>query len=99
MYYHIVKTRSKKFYVVLVGKNGEPLSTSELLNSKQAAFKNVKAQIASTDNIYSYVQDDTIRTPLVYKIHINGDKELTDDVPVLPRYIPKKNPKKDIGKY
>lgn len=91
--YHIVKTKSKKFQIVLVGKNGEPLSTSELLNSKQAAFKNVLAQIKATVNPMVYIQDDTIKGTLVYLMWSDGSKHITNDVPLTPKYVPGKNKK------
>lgn len=41
---HINRSKDKKFYVTVVAENGEILSTSETLNSKQAAWKNIAAQ-------------------------------------------------------
>jgi hypothetical protein len=38
---------TRRWRVVLIGYNGEPLSTSEHLNSKQAALANIAAQRAS----------------------------------------------------
>lgn len=60
----IKKSANKKFYVVITGENGEPLSTSELLNSKQAAWKNIKAQwdqflFVDSRDIENSIQDDT----------------------------------------
>jgi uncharacterized protein YegP (UPF0339 family) len=92
--HHIVKTKSGKFQVVLVAKNGEPLSISETLNSKQAAFKNIAAQVSVTGNILFYAQDDTTKTPFVYKVYQDGGRNQTEDLPSQSKYIPGKNPKK-----
>lgn len=97
--YHIVKTKSKKFQVVLIGDNGEVLSTSEHFTRKEKAFKNAHAQIdlvyeeKETDRLYGFVQDDTPTKSLRYKLYDNGNKVKTDVNPV-DKYIPGKNPKK-----
>ncbi len=41
--------RGKRFWVVLVAANGEVLSHSEMLNSRQAAEKNLAAQRSVVD--------------------------------------------------
>lgn len=38
-----IKKGKKYFRVVITGANGEPLSTSETLNSHQACLKNIRA--------------------------------------------------------
>lgn len=44
--FHIRKAKvRRRWYVVLVADNGEVLSTSELLNSEDAAEENIAAQI------------------------------------------------------
>lgn len=40
----INKSGVKQYYVTVIARNGETLSTSETFNSKQAAWKNVEAQ-------------------------------------------------------
>lgn len=40
----IEKSKNKQYYVVLVGDNGEVLSTSETLKTKQSAWVNIAAQ-------------------------------------------------------
>lgn len=90
---HIVKTKTGKFQVVFVAKNGEPLSTSELLNTKQSAFKNAISQISLSMSCYPFVQDDTGVTPMIYTIQ-GSKKHLSDDLPLYPKYIAGKNPKK-----
>lgn len=48
----------KKFRVVLVAKNGEILSVSEVLNSRQSAVKNLQAQAQlGSDATISVVYD------------------------------------------
>lgn len=92
--YHIAKTKSKKFQVVLVGKNGEPLSTTEILNSKQAAFKNIARQVDSIDNCFNYAQDDTSKNIIVYRVFYDGRREVANGHKVKPKYTPGKNPKR-----
>lgn len=46
---HINRSKDKKFYVTVIAENGECLSTSETLNSKQAAWKNIKAMAETMD--------------------------------------------------
>ncbi len=86
--YHIVKTKSKKFQVVLVGENGEPLSTSEILNTKQSAFKNISAQAKIIETLWLICQDDT--TTKVYKVYNDGKKEISK-ISSVPKYIPGNN--------
>ncbi len=49
--FEIRKTRTRlgrtRWHVVLVGANGEPLSSSESLNSREAALGNVDAQVGA----------------------------------------------------
>lgn len=96
--YHITNTRSKAkpYSVVLVAENGEVLSHHSL-KTKQACWKNIQAQLSEINKEQSgpldfvYAQDDaTNRTPLVYKVWKKGHK-ITDDLPLKPRYIPRKN--------
>lgn len=62
----IKKSIDKKFYVVVTGENNEVLSTSETLNSKQAAWKNIHAQckmFQKPDTLnMDLVQDDTLKS-------------------------------------
>lgn len=97
--YHIVKSKSKTqpFQVVLVGDNGEPLSASELLKSKQAAWKNVKAVMCSVFSegdvdCFCLVQDDTLKFPKAYRLYNTGRKDAY--LTVKPKYIAGKNPKR-----
>lgn len=90
--YHIVKTKSKKFQVVLVGKNREPLSTSELLNSKQSSMKNIKAQCEQNGAVCASYQDDTLKIPVAFSR--NFIEESFTTLTTFPKYIPGKNPKK-----
>lgn len=98
--YHIVKTKSKEqpFQVINVDSgNGKVINTSETLKSKQAAFKNI---IANMDTVYSasnecfsvHVQDDTLNLPVAFELRDDGKKSYT--VVPGPKYIPGKNPKK-----
>lgn len=85
---HIGKTKKGKFIVANIAKNGEILKVSETLNSKQAAWKNIKAEleecysgwvgVLSTDPV-AVCQDNTGKKPIVYlvgkkKVIANGIK-------------------------
>lgn len=61
---HISKSKDKKFYVTVVGENNEILSTSETLNSKQEAWKNIAAQWDMWQEACS-VMDNTLKKPKV----------------------------------
>lgn len=39
------KVRRNRYHVVLVAENGEPLSSSEVLNSIDAVHRNIEAQL------------------------------------------------------
>lgn len=89
---HIAKTKKGKFIVANIAKNGEILKVSETLNSKQAAWKNIKAELKSC---YEYqimdfcalVQDDTLKKPVVY---LQGLKRITaNGIDPEKKYIPK----------
>ncbi len=88
--------KTKEFYVVVLAKNGEVLSTSELLKSKASAWKNIKSQITSiTGSAMTRVnvQDDTIQKPCIYLIDAYGFKLKVSVVPV-PLYTPSIKSKK-----
>lgn len=91
---HITKTKKGMFQVVLVGKNGEPLSTSELFPRKQAAKKNVLAQLSAVKE--KEFQDDTEKDPRV-RIVDDGDGVIDvmdgEEYRRASIYIPGKNPK------
>lgn len=60
---HICKSKkTKEFYVVVTGNNNEILSTSELLKTKQSAWKNIRAQINQFSSSSCLVQDNTLRS-------------------------------------
>lgn len=94
--YHITKTKSGKFMVVLVGKNGEPLNTSEEFPTKQGAKRNIEA-VATVIKEGILFQDDTLKYPQVYVVDISGKiwGAITDPD---PKYIPGKNPQKKAAK-
>lgn len=72
---HIKKSKDGKFYVVATGSNSEPLTTSEMLKSKQAAWVNIKAQSnnfqLSEEGHYVYVVDETVSHPVVKMYDLN----------------------------
>lgn len=77
----ISKSKSIKqpFIVKYLAKNGECLSTSELLKSKKAAFKNIYSMAKNfTDYMSSHdleVKDLTVPNPEVFVYDINGVKK------------------------
>jgi uncharacterized protein YegP (UPF0339 family) len=89
--YHICKSKSG-FMVVLVANNGEPLSTSQVLSSKQKAWGNVKSQLSVITTGDVRVQDDTLTEAKVYLYDWGGCKLETCNPS--PKYVPGKNKKK-----
>lgn len=85
---HIAKTKKGKFIVANIAKNGEILKVSETLNSKQAAWKNIKAEMKSCYyNGIAHVQDDTLKKPVVY---LQGLRRVTaNGIDPEKKYIPK----------
>ncbi len=91
--YHVTKNKKGEYYVVLVGKNGEPLSTSEPFKSLQKAWGNIKAQLNASGTSFTHVQDDTsILAPTNYGLFHTGKKSKSNVRS--PKYIPGKNHKK-----
>lgn len=75
--YHITKQKGGLFQVTLKGKNGEILSISEGLKTKQSAFKNVAAQLKTLPTLVrlmAHVSDDTLKVPKKYKLYEDGVK-------------------------
>lgn len=97
--YHLTRKKSGQYYVVLLGNNGKVLSVSETFKSKQAAWRNVFAQIgiiaySSSGYASTPVQDDTLPDPVVYRINNSGKKYVSEAYKPCEKYIPGKNPKK-----
>jgi len=91
---HIVKTKTG-FQVVNIGKNGEPLKTSEILTSKQKCLVNIKAELNSCyRSMWTYFQDDTTKESKVYMFRRDAEKFLSS-TPASPKYTPGKNKKKN----
>lgn len=93
---HISKTKSGKFIVVTLGNNGELLSSSEPLKSKQSAWKNARAQGNIFLNTLVVVQDDTSKMPQVWNVY-RGWKTNKTDWQIEPVYVPGKNKKKVLS--
>jgi uncharacterized protein YegP (UPF0339 family) len=87
---HICRSaKTKQFYVVTLAKNGEVLSTSELLKSKSACLKNILSQMDAFSCITVHFQDDTLKKPLLYNLF--GDKSKSvSKFPPHPIYTPSK---------
>lgn len=74
---HITRTKKGQFMVTNTGKNGEILKTSELLKSKQSAWKNVKADMDANcgrEDWNLLVQDGAKKTPEVVRFYSSGSK-------------------------
>jgi uncharacterized protein YegP (UPF0339 family) len=92
---HICKSpKTKQFYIVVLAKNGEVLSTSELLKNKSSCYKNIRSQMKEFDNHeFCFYQDDTGSKPLVFAID-EDVKKVRHDIKPHPIYTPTKNKKK-----
>lgn len=88
---HICKTKKGNFIVANIAKNGEILKVSETLNSKQAAWKNIKAELKNCYHYtFGYVQDDTLEKPVVY---LQGLKRVVaNGINPEKKYTPKEKP-------
>lgn len=98
--YHITKVKGG-FMLVAVAQNGETLSTSEVLTTKDKCFVNAKAQLKScfvslADYLHPgvLVQDDTGVKSVLWLVRLKGRKSLYVQSEVKPKYIPGRNPKK-----
>lgn len=68
---HIKKSIDKQFYVTVVGENGECLSTSEMLTSKQKAWKNIEAQWNEFGAVVLLeITDDTFKKPKIVQVQV-----------------------------
>ena len=70
---HIVKAEGG-YMVVTTGKKREVLATSEILKTKQSAFKNAWAQRYwfMPEPIYMIVQDDTGKETICYMLQMGA---------------------------
>lgn len=93
--YHIVTRGKGFFYVVLTGKNYEPLTITESFPTKQSAWKNIRAQIKTfIGNAECYVQDETDRYNIKRYCVGKTGKYLVEGAKSGVMYIPGKNSKK-----
>lgn len=90
---HICKSDTG-FLVATIGKNGEPLSVSEVLTSKANCWKNIRSQMISFKKGLGEmrVQDDCPNKSIVYSV-VAVDKPTlyktrVSDMPS-KKYIPK----------
>ncbi len=88
--YHIVPSANSKFRVVLVAENGEVLSTTQPLSSKQKAWGNIRSQLICSCG-EADVQDDTAKTLDVIMYHFSGKKMRYVEPWSVPKYVPGKN--------
>jgi uncharacterized protein YegP (UPF0339 family) len=65
---YINKSKDKKFYVTIIGDNNEVLNTSEMLNTKQAAWVNIWAVMNVLGTLQSKVKDCTVKKPVMYVV-------------------------------
>lgn len=76
-YVIISKSKNKKFKVTSIGKNGEVLSSSELLESKRNAEKNIMAQLKTNHGEFVIVKDTTEKEEKYYRLNSDGTKQDT----------------------
>lgn len=74
---HISKSKKTgQFIVSVIGKNGEKLSSSELLRTRQSVWKNIFAQskvfAPNIDNDFLVV-DKTGKKDITYSVERNGE--------------------------
>lgn len=72
-----------------VADNGELLAQSEVLKTKQAAWKNIKATkyLYGDENRNIHVQDDTLkRNPIIWVV-CSGARKYKSKVTPKPRYV------------
>lgn len=96
---HIHKTRSGKFQVTNLAKNGEVLKSSEVFNTKQACWDNIKAELTECYSyvnilLWIFVQDDTGKQRDVYRYYSSGVWSIVQSCKKEPKYLPGKNVKK-----
>lgn len=95
---HIIKNKKNEFAVAIVADNGELLSMSEGLSSKQKAKQNI-ISMCGEFRFYGMmqisVQDDTLKAPrtLIYSA-LGGWSIDPTQGRTRNKYIPGKNPKR-----
>lgn len=84
--------------VVLIGKNGKVLSTTEEFTHRRSCFTNVQAQlgVVTYTKEHVFIQDDTKRC--VYILGRTGNPRLACNTLFKPVYIPGKNPNRKKAK-
>lgn len=92
---HITKVKTG-FMVVVIAKNGEALTTSEILERKTSAWNNVRALLTLLE-CSAWVQDDTDENvSKVFRYQKLGKyflRQLGHNDAAVPRYIPGNNTK------
>jgi len=97
---HIAKSDTG-FIVANLADNGEVLSASEVLSSKQKCWVNIYSQHEQWASGWVYAQDDTVNVSVVYRVFVSkgkGDKKRLKIKPkakyipstTKPKYQPKK---------
>lgn len=68
---HISKSKKTgQFIVTVVANNGEKLNSSELLKTKQSAWKNIRSQMRQFGCSTINVQDNALPKPCIVHLHI-----------------------------
>lgn len=84
---HLTKSKTGHM-VVTLGKNKKVLATSEVLERKSTAIRNVIAQAEAVQTFLFIFQDDTVSPSVCFEVH-HGDIYPTGMKPSKP-YSPKK---------
>lgn len=88
---HITKAKGG-FMVVMLASNKKVLSTSEIFKTRDAAHKNIAAQISvvgDRDTVIGY-QDDTTKVPQYWLVGTFKKRELIKTEEPFPVYKPKR---------
>lgn len=77
---HIAKSaHTGLFHTATIATNGEELSSSEGLSSKENAIKNISAHLESWQTHFVFVQDDTYNDSKIITVYPGGIHELVSD--------------------
>lgn len=70
---HIIRTNNNKFEVVTVAKNGELLNrTGQFFERRAGCYKNIRASMDEWGKEQKEFQDDTTKTPAMYRLYKTG---------------------------
>jgi len=85
MLIHLKKNRKGQILVTAVASNGRILYPTESYTQKPSAFTNIRSCLKLFNGSHVFVQDNTLREPIVYKVTRSGvfhsNKKPTKKIP------------------